>query len=89
MMMDVQIAWQLLAIWAIVLGTIVWFVRDERRLEADQALARAARYYAHAPRRAAAPQTPAPLPRRRIGAIRHTDRAYFDRVLNKARQGSQ
>lgn len=82
MMMDVQIAWQLLAIWAIVLGTLVWFVRDERRLEADRALARAARYYAHAPRyRAVAPQAPAPLPKPRMGAIRHTDRAYFEQML--------
>lgn len=82
MMMDVQIAWQLLAIWAIVLGTFVWFVRDERRIEADRALARAARYYAHAPRfRALAQPEPTPLPRPRSGAIRHADRAYFEQML--------
>jgi hypothetical protein len=82
MMMDVQIAWQLLAIWAIVLSTIVWFVRDERRLESERVLVRAARYYAHAPqfRHATRPE-PVTLPKPRFGAIRHADRAYFQRVL--------
>lgn len=81
MMMDVQIAWQLLAIWAIVLSTIVWFVRDERRLEEEMVLARAARYYAHVPKRQSIRPEPIPLPKPRSGPIRHSDRAYFQRVL--------
>lgn len=81
MMMDVQIAWQLLAIWAIVLSTIVWFVRDERRLEEERVLARAARYYAHVPKRQSIRPEPIPLPKPRSGSIRYSDRAYFKRVL--------
>ncbi|KFC68778.1 hypothetical protein FF80_01732 [Devosia sp. LC5] len=82
MMMDVQIAWQLLAIWAIVVSTIVWFVRDERRLESERALVRAARYYAHVPMRRQINRPEAiPLPKPRSSAIRHSDRAYFQRAL--------
>lgn len=81
MMMDVQMAWQVLAIWAIVVSTIVWFIGDERRLEADRDLARATRYYAHATPFRTRPE-PALQPRPRAGAIRYTDRAYFDRVLS-------
>jgi hypothetical protein len=43
-------AWQVLAMWGIVIVTITWFVRDERRLRAEAKLAEAARYYAHAPK---------------------------------------
>ena len=43
-------AWELLAMWVIVISTLVWFIRDEKRLRADAALQRAARYYAHAPK---------------------------------------
>lgn len=62
-------AWQLLAIWAIVTVTVVWFIRDERRLVATAELKRAARYYAHAPKYrhvAAGPieASVAPAPRR-------------------------
>lgn len=82
MMMDVQIAWQVLAIWVIVASTIVWFVRDERRLESERVLVRAARYYAHAPKRRQIIRPESiPLPKPRPGAIRHTDRIYFDQFL--------
>ena len=39
--------WQVLAMWAIVIVTITWFVRDERRLRREAALVQAAAYYAH------------------------------------------
>lgn len=39
---------QLALMWAILIGTLVWFARDERRL-AHEKLDRAARYYATAP----------------------------------------
>ena len=42
--------WQILAMWVIVIGTITWFVRDERRLRREAALAQAAAYFAHAPK---------------------------------------
>ena len=41
-------AWELLAIWAIVIATLIWFVRDERRLAAQRLEARA-RHFATAP----------------------------------------
>ena len=82
MTMDVQIAWQVVAIWVIVASTIVWFVRDERRLESEKLLARAARHHALAPRRRQIIRPVSiPLPRPRPGAIRHSDRIYFDRFL--------
>jgi hypothetical protein len=40
---------QLAAIWTIVLVTIVWFVRDERRLLRQTRLNQVARYLAEAP----------------------------------------
>jgi hypothetical protein len=43
-----MVAFQLIAVWAIVIATLVWFVRDERRIR-DKALDRAARFYAQAP----------------------------------------
>lgn len=41
-------AWEIVAIWAIVIGTLVWFTRDERRLKSER-LAERARYFATAP----------------------------------------
>lgn len=71
-------AWQLLAMWGIVIVTITWFVRDERRLRADAALAEAARYYAHAPKyRHVAVDEPAPVPAQRVGGLSKTQRAYL------------
>ncbi len=40
---------QLAAIWAIVIVSFVWFVRDELRLRRLARLNKAARFYAHAP----------------------------------------
>jgi hypothetical protein len=74
-------AWEILAIWVIVILAITWFVRDEKRRKADLEIARAARYYAHAPkyrhrsveRFDAAP----PAPARRTGGLTETQRAFF------------
>jgi hypothetical protein len=41
-------AWELLAIWAIVAATIIWFVRDERRQQHERNDVQA-RLYAAAP----------------------------------------
>lgn len=41
-------AWELLAIWAIVTITITWFVRDERQLRTERLHSRA-RHFALAP----------------------------------------
>jgi type II secretory pathway component PulK len=38
----------LLAIWSIVIATLVWFVHDEMRRRSQARLATAARYYAFA-----------------------------------------
>ena len=38
-------AWQILAIWALVMASIAWFVRDERRLIANASMAQAAFLY--------------------------------------------
>lgn len=71
-------AWQLLAMWGIVIVTIVWFVRDERRLRADAALAKAARYYAHAPQyRHVAVDEPVAAPARRLGGLTSRQREYL------------
>lgn len=37
----IKMAWQILAIWAVVMVTITWFVRDERQLLANASLAQA------------------------------------------------
>ena len=72
--------WQLLAIWTIVIVTLIWFVRDEKRRVADAAMARAARYYAHAPRyRHAAPEpvVAPPAPPRRSGGLSDEQRRFL------------
>lgn len=74
-------AWELLAIWAIVILAVTWFVRDERRLAADKGLAAAARYYAHAPqyRHIAAPSvTEMPAPRVRTGGLTRQQRTFLE-----------
>lgn len=74
-------AWELMAIWAIVIATTVWFFRDERRLRAEAELQRAARYYAHAPKYrhvAVEPvEAPAPAPQRRTGGLNREQRAFI------------
>lgn len=73
-------AWEMLAIWAIVIATFIWFIRDEKRLHAEAALKRAARYYAHAPqyRHVSAEPAEAPaLPPRRTGGLTQAQRAFI------------
>ena len=77
-------AWQLLAMWIIVVATVIWFIRDEKRLRAEAELARAARYYAHAPKyrhiRAEEPAA-APVPQpRRVGGLTPEQRALFENL---------
>jgi len=71
--------WELLAIWAMVIVTLVWFFRDEKRRVADADLARAASYYAHAPkyRHVAAEPIPVPVPVRRTGGLSEEQRAFL------------
>jgi len=81
--------WQLLAMWLIVLTTMLWFVRDERRLVA---VARASKphYFVSRPYqhpRHFGPVTasvPMQLPRKQLpSSLLRTDRAYFDKLLSE------
>jgi len=78
--------WQVLAMWAVVLTTIIWFVRDERRLRAQAALARSARYYAHAPKYRHQPSRAVlpPPPRLARGGLSETQRAFLKALAQKA-----
>lgn len=76
-------AWEILAMWAIVLTTIIWFIRDEKRLRSEAELKRAARYFAHAPQYrhltvepAEAPLAAKPLPR--TGGLSREQRAFIE-----------
>lgn len=71
-------AWQIVAILLIVVGSISWFVRDERA-ERARALDLAARYYATAPRyRHRSPETAREMPPMpRVGRLSPAQRAYF------------
>lgn len=75
--------WQVVAIWAIVIGTITWFVRDERRLRRDAALTEAAAYYAHAPkyRHVVAEPAPVPTPPARTGGLTEAQRKVLRGML--------
>lgn len=76
-------AWQLLAMWGIVIVTITWFVRDERRLRAEAALAEAARYYAHAPKyRHVTVDEPVAVPARRVGGLTSKQREFLQGFSN-------
>lgn len=48
-------AWEILAIWAIVMATIAWFVHDERKLIANATMAQAGLFYAPPAQRNPAP----------------------------------
>jgi len=67
-------AWQILAMWAVAMVTIAWFVRGERQLIANATLAQAA--FLYAPQRAPHDDyesdlsVDAPLPRRSDGLSR-------------------
>lgn len=73
-------AWELLAIWVIVSATVIWFIRDEKRVQAEADLERAARYYAHAPKyRHISPEpveTVTP-PARRTGGLSQEQRDFI------------
>lgn len=76
-------AWQILAMWGIVIGTVTWFVRDERRLRAEAKLAAAARYYAHAPKyRHVSPDEPIAAPARRQAGLTPAQRAFLRAYAN-------
>jgi hypothetical protein len=72
-------AWELLAMWAIVTATVVWFIRDERRLRAEADLKRAASYYAHAPkyRHISVEVEPEAVPQPRKGGLSHAQRTFI------------
>ncbi|KRA47638.1 hypothetical protein [Devosia sp. Root635] len=74
-------AWEVLAIWGIVIATTVWFFRDERRLRAEADLKQAARYYAHAPKyrhvSVEPAEAPAPAPQPRTGGLNREQRAFI------------
>ena len=76
--------WQVVAMWVIVIVTITWFIRDERRLRADAVLAKAARYYAHAPKYRHVPAerpVAAPAPTPRVGGLSETQRKVLRGML--------
>lgn len=49
--MEAALAWEVLAIWAIVIAIIIWFVRDERRLAWNRIEAQARHFAVHPPAR--------------------------------------
>ena len=74
--------WQVVAMWVIVIVTFTWFIRDERRLRADAALAKAARYYAHAPKyRHVTADQPVPAPASRVGGLTEAQRRALRGML--------
>ena len=84
-------AWELLAMWAIVIVTIIWFIRDEKRLQAEADLELAARYYAHAPKYrhvSAEPTAPPAPPSRRTGGLSREQRAFIE-ALSASRAPAQ
>lgn len=78
--------WEVLAMWGIVGATMIWFIRDEKRLRADAALERAARYYAHAPQyRHVSPEpTELPVPPAyRIGGLSDEQRTALRNLASR------
>lgn len=78
--------WQVVAMWAIVIVTITWFVRDERRLRREAVLARAAAYYAHAPKYrhvSVEPAETAPAPAPRVGGLSRSQREFLEGLAQK------
>lgn len=43
--------WEVLAIWAIVIAAVIWFIRDERRLAWERLEGQARRFAVHPPTR--------------------------------------
>ena len=75
--------WQVVAMWAIVIVTITWFVRDERRLRREAVLAKAAAYYAHAPKyqHVTAEAPVAARPAARVGGLSEAQRKVLKGML--------
>jgi hypothetical protein len=73
--------WQVLAMWMLVVGTTVWFVRDERRLIANAALAQAKSFNARQPRYRyqsnPAPAAAMVKPVKRSAALTRTQREFL------------
>ena len=83
-------AWEVLAIWAIVTVTIVWFIQDERRLRARTAPQRSSRYHARTAAYRHIPVAPAgrasAVSQRQIESLSHDQRAFIAALT--APQGS-
>ena len=79
-------AWELLAIWLIVAATLVWFVRDEKRLRLDRLAARARQYATGSAWRHREPAPPAPLPAPRPAPRSTTDiqRKFIEELQQRA-----
>lgn len=70
--------WNLALMWAVVIVTLVLFLRSERRRRRDADIARAARFYAQARPLPRAPRPEeAPLPARRTGGLTEQQRAFL------------
>jgi hypothetical protein len=80
--------WQLLAMWLIVVATVVWFVRDERQRR-DIKLRLQALRFAVTPhyRGTYREPEPAPPPMRRP-TLSATNRAFLQDFIDKAQKGA-
>lgn len=79
--------WQVVAMWTIVIATITWFVRDERRLRREAVLVKAARHYATAPQyRHVTVELPmdVPAPARRVGGLSRSQRDYLETMVKRS-----
>lgn len=79
--------WQVLAMWGIVILTITWFVRDERRLRREAVLVKAARHYATAPQyRHVTVQLPmsVPAPAPRVGGLSRSQREFLETLVKQS-----
>lgn len=76
--------WELLAIWAIVAATLVWFVRDEKRARFERLAARARRYATGSAwrHREAAPQAPVARPAPR--GLTDIQRKFIEEMQQRA-----
>lgn len=63
--------WQLLLMWVLVVATLVWFIRDERRRKAEAAQAKARQFNSTRPRGPifGPGSVPVPLDARRTGGL--------------------
>ncbi|MHA6299612.1 hypothetical protein [Devosia sp. CAU 1758] len=78
--------WEVLAIWAIVAATLVWFVRDEKRLRLDRLAARARQFATGSAwrHRDAAPPTPVPAPRPAPRSATDIQRRFIEELQQRA-----